>query len=86
MSKIIWKLPGPDEPGFLRRRRALIALLDAEPTVENHVLIIKFLQQFVEDPDTILDCSRREYGDAVLSMLGYKYSVSDPKEGSSGAQ
>ncbi len=86
MSKIKWKLPGPDAEGFLRRRLQLTVLLDAEPTPANDQAILDFLKPFVEDPDTLLDCSRREYGHAVLSLLGLKHSVSDPKDGSSGDQ
>lgn len=83
MSKIKWKLPGPDATGFLRRRREVIALLDAEPTPENMEAIIEFLTPFVEDPDTLLDCSKREYGQAILNFLGYDYKVPDPKGGRS---
>jgi len=84
MSEIKWKLPGPDEPGFLRRRQEIIALLDAKPTPEANDNILKFLRPYVEDPDTLLDCTRREYGRAILSLLGIDHKVSDPKEGSSG--
>ena len=86
MSEIKWKLPEPDDPGFLRRRREVIALLDAEPTPESMEAMIEFLSPFVEDPDTLLDCSRREYGQAILAMLGYDFKVPDPKGGSSGQQ
>ena len=84
MSKIKWNLPGPDDPGFLRRRREVIELLDAEPTPESMENLIEFLTPFVEDPDTLLDCSRKEYGQAILAFLGYSFNVPDPKGGSSG--
>lgn len=84
MSELKWKLPGPDEIGYLRRRREVIELLDADPTPENEDKLIKFLSQFVEDPDTLLDCTRREYGQAMLSFLGYGFQIPDPKGGSSG--
>ena len=86
MSKIKWNLPGPDEPGFLRRRQEAIALLDAEPTPESMDNLIEFLAPFVEDPDSLLDCSKREYGQAMLAFLGYDYKVPDPKDDSSGEQ
>ncbi len=84
MSKIKWKLPGPDAPGYLRKRREVIDLLDAEPTPESMENLIEFLTPYVEDPDTLLDCSRREYGTAMLSFLGYGFKVPDPKGESSG--
>lgn len=84
MSKIKWKLPGPDEPGFLRRRREVIELLDADPTPKNEDKIIKFLTQYVEDPDTLLDCTRKEYGQAMLCFLGYGFEIPGPKGGKSG--
>lgn len=84
MSKIKWKLPGPDDPGFLRRRREAIALLDAEPTPESMDNLVEFLTPFVEDPDTLLDCSKREYGQAMLAFLGYGFNVPDPKGEKSG--
>lgn len=84
MSKIKWNLPGPDDPGFLRRRGELIPLVDAEPSPESHAALIEYLSGFVEDPETLLDCSKREYGKAVLSILGYGHEVPDPKGASSG--
>ncbi len=86
MSKIKWKLPGPDAPGYLRRRREVIELLDAEPSPENMDSLVAFLEQFVEDPDTLLDCSKKEYGRAMLHFLGYGFTVPDPKDESSGGQ
>ena len=86
MSKIKWNLPGPDEPGYLRRRREVIELLDAEPSAESHDKIVEFLEPYVEDPDTLLDCSRAEYGMAMLAFLGYGFSVPDPKGDSSAPQ
>ena len=86
MSKIKWKLPGPDDEGFLRRRREAIALLDAEPTPESMDNLIEFLTPFVEDPDTLLDCSKNEYRTAMLAFLGYSFKVPDPKDASSGQQ
>ena len=87
---IKWKLPSPDEPGFLRRRRELTLLLDAEPTPENLEAIMDFLEPYVKAQkgksrkDILLDASKVEYGIGVLSILGYGNSVPDPKGESSG--
>ena len=76
---IKWKLPTADEPGFLRRRRELSVLLDAEPTPENLDKITDFLKDYVEDPETLKDCSQVEYGHAIVILMGYGSSVSSPK-------
>jgi hypothetical protein len=93
MTEIKWKLPGHDEPGYLRRRRDLIALLDAEPSPENMDKMIEFLLPFIEQPksrkakeNALLDASKAEYGKAVLEILGYGVSVPDPKGVKSGPQ
>ena len=78
---IKWKLPTINEPGFLKRRRELSVLLDAEPTPENLDKITDYLSQFSDDD--ISDCSKAEYGVAVIALMGYGSSVSDPKGGSS---
>lgn len=86
---IKWKLPSPDEPGFLRRRLDLSALLDAEPTPENQEAVIEFLIPFVDAPkkearERLLDASKAEYGVAILNLLGLGNIVTPPKDGSSG--
>jgi hypothetical protein len=87
---IQWKLPTPDEPRFLKRRRELAELLDLEPTPENTDRLIDFLVPFVEAKnkkearEILLEASQREYGFAVLTLLGYGSTVPDPKGGSSG--
>jgi len=90
MSGIIWDLPGPDDRGFLRRRREIIELLDAEPSKEGMDAILAFLLPYVKSPrsrkaamSALLDCSRVEYGKAVLSFLGLGNKISDPKGGQS---
>lgn len=86
MTKIKWNLPGPDETGYLRRRRDAIALLDAEPSPENMEALFQFLLPFVEEPkgneavEALLDLSKAEYGRIILGFLGYEYNVSDPKD------
>jgi hypothetical protein len=89
MSKIKWKLPGVNEPGFLRRRGEIIELLDAAPTPESMDAVLDYLVPFVDAPEDeareiLKDCSRLEYGEAVINLLGYDYSVPDPKGGNSG--
>ena len=86
MSEIKWKLPGVNEPGFLRRRGEIIALLDAAPTPKSMDAILAYLVPFVDAPEDeareiLLESSRLEYGEAVINLLGYDYSVPDPKDG-----
>lgn len=79
-----WKLPTANEPGFLRRKRELTELLDAEPTPENLEATIAFLAPFVEGgEEALINASKVEYGVGILSILGYGNSVTDPKEDSS---
>ena len=81
-----WNLPTSSEPGFLRRRRELSILLDAEPTPENQDAVLDFLAPFVEGEDPkeqLLDATQAEYGHAIVYLMGYTNSVPDPKEGSS---
>ena len=85
---IKWKLPGPDETGFLKRRYEIILLLDAEPSEESMQAILDYLAPFVDAPegeamDALLECSKLEYGQAILNLLGYDYKVPDPKGGRS---
>lgn len=85
---INWKLPTINDPGFLKRRREIAALLDLAPTPENTDKLIDYLAQFVEgDPEeakeALLDASQTEYGQAIASLLGYASAVSDPKGGKS---
>ena len=90
---ITWKLPTPDEPGFLRRRRALSELLDLPPTPENTDKLLDFLAPYVvtvpkgkSAKNILLDASQAEYGTAVMQILGYGNTVTDPKGESSGLQ
>jgi hypothetical protein len=87
IQMIKWKLPTADDPGFLRRRRELASILDAEPTPENNEKLIEYLKDYVdaENPvETLLEASQREYGAAVLHLMGFANMVPDPKGGSSG--
>jgi len=64
----------------------LTAILDAEPTPENQEALVQFLLPYVdsEEPrEALLDASHVEYGQAILSLLGYGNTVSDPKGESS---
>lgn len=84
---MIWKLPTSDEPGFLRRKRELTKLLDAEPTPENLDAVLTFLAPFVEGgEEALLDATQSEYGAAIVYLMGYSNTVSDPKGVSSGLQ
>ena len=86
---IKWKLPDNNEPGFLRRKRDLTALLDAPPSPSNMDKMLYFLLPFVDadnPKEVLLDASKAEYGEAIIHLLGYGSSVPDPKGESSGQQ
>ena len=87
-----WKLPGPDEKGYLKRKREISALLVLLPSPENIDKLAEYLVQFVEEPadpadalEAVLECPREEYQHAINHLLGYTgMKVSDPKEEKSG--
>ena len=86
---IKWNLPDLNEPGYLRRRRDMIKLLDNEATPKGFTELVKFLAQYVEGEEPVeqlLDVSQADYSGIILYFLGYINTVSDPKEESSELQ
>ncbi len=84
---IKWNLPKMDTPGYLRRRREIAVLVDADPTLENIDAIIEYLLPYVEVPEgedakeALLDAPEIVYQRAVLELLGYHFGkVPDPKD------
>ncbi len=85
---IKWKLPSIDEPGFLRRRRRMMELLDLPPTADSVDQMVEFLATFVDEPkkkakELLLDANQKEYNLAIVALCGFKSSVSDPNAESS---
>ncbi len=84
---IKWNLPTMNTPGYLRRRREMAVLTEAEPTLENVDAIIEYLLPYIEAPKTekakkkaLLDAPEIVYQTAVLQLLGYHLgAVPDPK-------
>ena len=90
---IKWKLPTEDTPGLLRRRKELAEILDMGIAQEATDRLVKFLEPFIETKkgvsrkDQVLDdMSQEDYSNMILVIMGYKSSVSDPKEESSELQ
>jgi hypothetical protein len=88
---IEWDLPGPNTPGFLRRRRDLGELLNAEMNPANLEAVNKYLLPFIKQPEdrqealeAILDLSGAEYSKVILKLLGHIPHIPDPKGGPSG--
>ena len=76
---IKWRLPDPNEPGYLRRRRALTHLLDAPPTTDAVDALVGHLSQYVEEPsdpkeaiEAILDLQGDEYRRVIVTLFGYE--------------
>lgn len=88
---IEWKLPTPDEPGFLKRRLEITELLDLSPTPENQEKLIDYLVPFVETKkgisrkDQLLNISKTEYAHAISVLLGYANTI-EPKKGEKSVQ
>ncbi len=84
--KIKWDMPGPEEPGFLGRRRELLQI-----PVEDTEQLYTFLSQFIEEPtdhdeqwEALDDLSLAEFGRIGYLILGTSLgAVTDPKGGSS---
>lgn len=75
--KLKWNLPGPDTPGYLRRRRDLLALLDANLSPKNVEDLNQYLLQFIDKPkdraeamEKLLDLSGRDFSLIVIKLLG----------------
>lgn len=91
---IEWKLPDENEPGYLRRRRELTAVLNAPATPQAVDASIDYMLRYVakpEDPkearEALLDLSAVQFHRATLELLGYKMGkVPDPLGGKSGTQ
>jgi len=86
---IEWDLPGPNTPGFLRRRKELGELLDAEYNPTNLEAVNEYLLQFIKQPEgrdealeAILDLSAAEYSKIILRLIG-QLRIPDPKGGPS---
>ena len=87
-----WELPGPNTPGFLRRRRELLALLHAEGTPESLDDLAQYLVQYVGGPIShdqalaeIMDMDLEEYGRVVAGLLSNDLGqVAPPLGGGSG--
>ncbi len=82
-----WNMPGPDMPGYLRRRRELAELLAAPSTPENISALTKHLAQYVEGDEKqaiadIEELSGKEWADVVL-RLQTGVAVDPPKGESS---
>lgn len=70
-ARLTFAIPGPDEPGFIRRQRTVVQLSEALRTGGLAAMddMIAFLLQFVAEPldrdtarELIYDLSRDEYG------------------------
>lgn len=94
-KRLKWNLPDPDAPGFLRRKRLLTEILDEQPSPENFQRLMKFLADFLDhEPDEeyeaiferLMECSRIEYAQAIMNILGYDYKITDPKGERSGGR
>lgn len=78
---IKWKLPTPDEPGYLKRKIEIEQLLEEDNTKK----VVEYLAQFVdaerkEAIKQILEAPQNEFFRAILHLRGYTYNP-DSKKG-----
>jgi hypothetical protein len=91
---IEWAFPGEDTPGYLRRRREIMSVMNLPGTAEGVDAIIEMLLPYVLKPedrdkarDALLDMTVVELGKVTTQLLGYQVGqVQDPKGGSSDEQ
>ncbi len=81
-TKLVFRIPGPEERGFLRRQREAAHHLDAVRTQASVTTIdsmIDFLATFVEEPSDsatvhalLMDMSRSDYNRLLTAVMGGK--------------
>lgn len=78
MSKLVLNVPGPDEPGFFRRSKKALKLVDelkGNPTAATIEAMIKFLAEYVEGPrdqaeEMLWDASENQIMELVNAITG----------------
>lgn len=78
--EIKFRVPGKDEPGFLRRQRDAVRFgseLRSNPSVELMDEMVAFLAQFVEEPageseaiEALLDASQNQFQELLKAISG----------------
>lgn len=77
---LVFKLPGKDTPGFLRRQREAIRFsenLKDNPTVETVDALVSFLVDYVEEPkdrkeaaEALWDASENQFMELLGALSG----------------
>jgi len=81
MTILRFKVPGPDDPGYLRRMREGLRFRDqlagGEPTPEMIEEMAKFLATYVTEPadyaarvEAMLDASESEFNQLLEALMG----------------
>jgi hypothetical protein len=85
--EIEWKIPGENEPGYLRRRRELTLVANApemDSSLDYLVALIVVPEDRKEAREALLNLTKLEFSRAIMALLGYKVgAVSGPKVESS---
>ena len=79
-TKLVFKPPGKDEPGFLRRSREAVrfsTLIRKDPSVEAIDSMVEFLSQYIIEPqdreeakELLWDASENQFMDMLAAMKG----------------
>jgi hypothetical protein len=81
--KLVFTVPGPEAPGYLRRMRAALVFKDKfadpelVPTPETIDELVEFLLPYVDEPkdrdearDALLDASMTQYNELLAAVAG----------------
>ena len=79
-TNLIFKPPSPDEPGYLRRARKAVELMEElqkNPTVKLMDDLVEFLADYVAKPsgrtearEALLDASRAQFREMLTAISG----------------
>lgn len=83
MSKIVFKIPDVESPGYLRRAIAaqefLQTMNDGQVSPEHYEKLIAFLLNFITEPDNeadkreaLLDASEAQFRELMEAVMGKK--------------
>ena len=91
MSKLVFKAPGKDEPGFLRRTRTALGFQEklsvTGATLETLDAMIAFIMDYIQEPkdrkeayEIMLDLTEEQFNDMFDEITGGDANPTLPKE------
>ena len=85
--EVVFRLPGPDEPGFLRRRRDAIRVLSERMSLEALEAVVDFLLPLVKEPidqdearEALWNLTAIQFNGIMRDLIGGMTGQVDPKQ------